>query len=54
LDGPKDLIAVESVKWRSKVRADVSLRLLGGTGTIAVRKEKIGWKGACCLGGIIG
>ena len=54
LDGPKDLIAVESVKWRSKGRADVNLRLLGGTGIIAVRKEKIGWNGACCLGGIIG
>jgi hypothetical protein len=54
LDGPKDLIAVQSLKWRSKVRADVNLRLLGGTGIIVVRKERIGWKGACCLGGIIG
>jgi hypothetical protein len=54
LDGPKDLIAVESLNWRSKGRAEVKLRILGGTGIIAVRKEKIGWKGACCLGGIIG
>ena len=56
LEGPRDLVALQAIRWRAKQTAELTFRILGGTAAIEVTRNRKGrgWKAACCSGGIIG
>jgi hypothetical protein len=52
-DGPKDLVALGPLTWKSKHRVEIPVSILGGSSMIIVTKDKRTWK-AVCNGGIVG
>jgi hypothetical protein len=54
LGGFNNLVAIDRILWRTGDRAEVAVRLLGGSARIDVTREKGRWKGVCCPRGIIG
>ena len=54
LGGFNNLVAIDGIRWPARRRAEVDVRLLGGSARIDVTREKGRWKGVCCPRGIIG